>query len=41
MLKDFDQMFLTNSVLKVVPVKSLGNKNFIIGDNLKNLISFF
>ena len=40
MLKDFDQMFLTNSVLKVVPVKSLGNKNFIIGDNLKNLISF-
>ena len=40
-LKDFDQMFLTNSILKVVPVKSLGKKKFIIGENLKNLLNFF
>ena len=26
--ENFDQMFLTNSILKVVPVKSLGKKNF-------------
>ena len=39
-LKHFDQMFLTNSILKVVPVKSLGKKIFI-GENLKNLLNFF
>ena len=34
-------MFLTNSVMKVVPVNSLGRNKFIIGENLKNLINFF
>ena len=34
-------MFLTNSILKVVPVKSLGKKKFVIGENLKNLLNFF
>ena len=41
MLNDFDQMFLTNSILKVVPVKSLGKKKFYIGENLKKLVNFF
>ena len=40
MLNDFDQMFLTNSILKVVPVKSLGKKKFYIGENLKKLVNF-
>ena len=40
-LKHFDQMFLTNSILKVVPVKSLGRKKFFIGENLRKLINFF
>ena len=41
MLNDFDQMFLTNSILKVVPVKSLGKKNFYIGENLQKTYKFF
>ncbi len=41
MLNDFDQMFLTNSILKVVPVKSLDRKNFFVGKNLEKLINFF
>ena len=40
-LSSFNQMFLTNSVIKVVPVNSLGRNKFIIGENLKNLINFF
>ena len=40
-INEFDQMFLTNSILKVVPVKSLGRKNFFVSDNLKNLINFY
>ena len=40
-LSSFNQMFLTNSVMKVVPVNSLGRNKFIIGENLKNLINFF
>ena len=40
-LRNFDQMFLTNSILKVVPVKSLGNKKFFIGENLKKILNFF
>ena len=40
-LSSFNQMFLTNSVIKVVPVNSLGRNKFVIGENLKNLINFF
>ena len=34
-------MFLTNSVMKIVPVKKLGRKKFFVGENLKKLVNFF
>ena len=37
----FDEMFLTNSILKIVPVKKLGNKIFRISDETKNFIGYF
>ncbi len=37
----FDEMFLTNSILKIVPVKKLGNKIFRISDETKNFIEYF
>ena len=40
-LGSFDQMFLTNSVMKIVPVKKLGRKKFSVGENLKKLVNFF
>tara|TARA_E500000075_G_scaffold128847_1_gene135926 strand:+ start:3558 stop:4448 length:891 start_codon:yes stop_codon:yes gene_type:complete len=39
-IDNFDQMFVTNSVIKVLPVKSLNKKQFKICENVKNLISF-
>ena len=39
-IDNFDQMFVTNSVIKVLPVKSLNKKQFVICENVKNLISF-
>ena len=39
-IDDFDQMFVTNSVIKVLPVKSLNEKQFKVCENVKNLISF-
>lgn len=40
-IDDFDQMFVTNSVIKVLPVRSLNKKKFKICENVKNLIGFF
>ena len=40
-LSSFNQMFLTNSVMKIVPVKKLGRKKFSVGENLKKLVNFF
>ena len=40
-LKDFDQMFLTNSVLKIMPVKLFNEKKFSIKSNQINLMNFF
>ena len=40
-LQDFDQMFLTNSVLKIMPVKLFNEHKFSIKSNQVNLIDFF
>ena len=40
-LQDFDQMFLTNSVLKIMPVKLFNEHKFSIKSNQVNLINFF
>jgi len=40
-IDDFDQMFVTNSVIKVLPVRSLNKKKFKICENVKKLIGFF
>ena len=40
MLKIFDQMFLTNSVLKIIPVSKFEKKN-LLKKNVKDFISFF
>ena len=40
-VKKFDQMFLTNSVLKVMPVSRFEKKKFIKKKNVTNLINFF
>ena len=40
-LKDFDQMFLTNSVLKIMPVKLFNKHKFSIKSNQVNLMNFF
>ena len=40
-LQDFDQMFLTNSVLKIMPVKLFNEHKFSIKSNQVNLMNFF
>ena len=40
-INDFDAMFLTNSIIRVIPVKHLENVNFTITDELKNLVEYF
>ena len=40
-VEKFDQMFLTNSVLKVIPVIRFEKKKFIKKKNVKDLINFF
>ena len=40
-VKKFDQMFLTNSVLKVIPVSRFEKKNLSKKKNVKDLINFF
>ena len=39
-IERFEQMFLTNSVLKVIPVSRFEKKKFI-KKNVKDLINFF
>tara|TARA_B100000029_G_C17528536_1_gene942533 strand:- start:554 stop:1447 length:894 start_codon:yes stop_codon:yes gene_type:complete len=41
MVDDFDQMFLTNSVIRVLPVRSLSKKKFLISKNLMTLVKYF
>ena len=38
---NFDEMFLTNSLLKIIPVKKLEKKFFRISECTKNLIKYF
>ena len=40
-IEKFDQMFLTNSVLKVIPVIRFEKKEFIKEKNVMDLINFF
>ena len=40
-IKKFDQMFLTNSVLKIIPVRKFENIKFVNQKNVFNLINFF
>mgnify|MGYP005700836067 FL=1 len=40
-IEKFEQMFLTNSVLKVIPVSRFEKKKFIKKKNVKDLINFF
>ena len=40
-LHKFDQMFLANSVIKIVPVNKIDNTKFIIKDNTRALIDLF
>ncbi len=40
-LHKFDQMFLANSVVKIVPVNKINNKKFTIRDNTRALINLF
>jgi len=39
-LENFDEMFLTNSVLKILPVRQMGRKKFKISENTKNFMNF-
>ena len=39
--KNFDQMFLTNSVLKILPVKQFGDNYYSINENVIKFINFF
>ena len=40
-IENFDEMFLTNSIIKVLPVKKCGKKKFTISNSTKRLINFF
>ena len=40
-INNFDAMFLTNSIIRVLPVKHLGNVSFTITDELKSLVEYF
>jgi len=40
-LEDFEEMFITNSVLKIFPVRKLEKKKFIITKATEKLIDFF
>ena len=41
MVDDFDQMFLTNSLIRILPVRSLSKKKFVISENLTSLVNYF
>ena len=40
-INNFDAMFLTNSIIRVIPVKYLENVSFTITDELKSLVEYF
>ena len=40
-IENFDGMFLTNSIIKVLPVKKCGKKKFTISNATKKLVNFF
>ena len=40
-IENFDEMFLTNSIIKVLPVRKCGKKKFIISNSTKKLVNFF
>ncbi len=40
-LKDFDDMFLTNSLIKILPVSNFIGKKFVTSTSTKKLINFF
>ncbi|MFL2660898.1 MAG: aminodeoxychorismate lyase [Alphaproteobacteria bacterium] len=40
-LRFFEEMFITNSVIKIIPVKSILEKKFIITNSTKKLINYF
>ena len=40
-IENFDEMFLTNSIIKVLPVKKCGKKKFTISNATKKLVNFF
>ena len=40
-INSFDAMFLTNSIIRVIPVKCLENVSFIITDELRSLVEYF
>ncbi len=41
LFKTFDEMFITNSIIKILPVKNLQAKNFQISNSTRQLIDFF
>ena len=40
-IENFDGMFLTNSIIKILPVKKFGKKKFAISNSTLKLINFF
>ncbi|MAZ07440.1 MAG: aminodeoxychorismate lyase [Rickettsiales bacterium] len=40
-IENFEEMFLTNSIIKVLPVKKFGKKKFSISNSTMELINFF
>ena len=40
-ISTFDEMFVTNSVIKILPVTHLSNKKFKITDATRKMINFF
>ena len=40
-INNFDAMFLTNSIIRVIPVKYLEDVSFAITDELKSLVQYF
>ena len=40
-IEKFEQMFLTNSVLKVIPLSRFEKKKFVKKKNVEDLINFF
>ena len=41
LFKTFDEMFITNSIIKILPVKNLQEKNYKISNSTRQLIDLF